>query len=130
VDVVIFENTVCVFKHEVDLFFYLFADANENELVLAEVLSALIDSLQLIFRNQCEKRTFLENFDLIVLTVDEVIDNGLIMEIDAQTIAQKVVNTESGLGASNSGEEVDALSQVFASAKDQVAEITSSLFSF
>lgn len=131
VDIIVLKNYVCVFKHEVDLFFYLFADKNENELVCAEVLSALIDALQLIFRNQLEKRTLLENFDLIVLAVDEVLESGIIMEIDPQTIHQKVVSTETGFGATTTGDgDVDALSQVFAGAKDQVAEIASSLFSF
>lgn len=130
VDIFIMDNQICVFKQEVDLFFYLYADAAENELVMSEVLSSLIDSLQLIFRSQLEKRTFLENFDLIVLTVDEAIDEGLIMEIDAQTIAQKVVSTETGLTNAIGGDEADALNQVFHSAKEQVSEIASSLFSF
>jgi hypothetical protein len=131
VDVLIQGDLVCVFKHEIDLFFYLFASAEENELVCAEVLCALLDGLQLIFRNQLEKRTFLENFDLIVLAVDEVIDDGIIMEIDPQSVAQKVASTDTGLSSSGaSGEESDALNQVFTTAKEQVSEIASSLFSF
>jgi hypothetical protein len=78
-----------------------------------------------------EKRTFLENFDLIVLAVDEVIDDGIIMEIDPQSVAQKVASTDTGLSSSGaSGEESDALNQVFTTAKEQVSEIASSLFSF
>lgn len=89
----------------------------------------MTDALQIIFKSRLQKRTFLENFDLIVLTFDEVIDDGVIMEIDANTIAQRVLTLEGGRKTGKYASE-DTLSQVLQSAKDQVNEITSSLFSF
>ncbi len=131
-DIVQVDKHTVVFQFETDLFFYILGSLNENELVLAEVLSALIDALQIIFRSQLEKRTFLENFDLIVLACDEVIDDGIIIEVDANTIAQKVLAMEGGSGArgGSKGDEGDALAQVLKSAQDQAKEIVGSLFSF
>lgn len=37
----------------------------------------------------------MENFSHIVLTVDEIIDDGIIMETEARTVAQRVEKVES-----------------------------------
>jgi hypothetical protein len=124
------DKQTVVFQFETDLFFYVVGSINENELVLAEVLSALVDALQIIFRSQLEKRTFLENFDLVALACDEVIDEGIIIEVDANTIAQKVLAMEGGVRGGSTADDGDALSQVLKSAKEQANEIVGSLFSF
>lgn len=111
---------------ETDLIVYLIADMNENELILSEVLLTITDAMNLIFRNQLEKRTFLENFDLILLIIDEAIDSGAIMEIDSLSVAKRVDRTE-GLGLT---EETDPLAQVMKNAKEQISGFTSSFFSF
>jgi coatomer subunit zeta len=75
-DVILSENYCGVVKSITDLLIYVIGDSNENELLLSEVLDAVTDSLDVLFGSQLEKRTLLENFDLLILTVDEIFEEG------------------------------------------------------
>ena len=48
----------------------------ENELILVHVLMALLEALNGALRTSPDKRTLLDNFDSLMLTVDELIDGG------------------------------------------------------
>lgn len=41
-------------------------------------------------RNITDKRTMLENYDIVSLAVDEIVDDGIILETDPATIASRV----------------------------------------
>ena len=53
-------------------------NADENELMLNSALSAFCDALQVLLRGQVERRAVLENFDLVMLCLDETIDDGYV----------------------------------------------------
>lgn len=46
--------------------------------MLSAALNALVDALQMLLRNQVEKRGVLENLDLVVLCLDETVDDGYV----------------------------------------------------
>lgn len=94
-DIAVIEGYNVVFAAEKDLLFYVFASEQTNEQVLAEVVHCILDALNQLFDGQMEKRTAMENFSHIVMTVDEVIDDGIIMETEAKTVAQRVEKVES-----------------------------------
>ena len=129
-DIIMIENYNVVFQNIQDICIYVVGAGYENELVLSEVLTGLVDGLMLLFRNQLTKRTFLENFDLIVLALDEVIEDGIIIETDSQAIAQKVAVVESGTDSAGGVEGSESLTQVFKSAGDQLRELAGSFFQF
>lgn len=41
-------------------------------------------------RSTTDKRTILENFDIVSLAIDEIADDGVILETDPATIASRV----------------------------------------
>ena len=41
-------------------------------------------------RNQVSKRTLVENLDLLLLSIDEIIDDGLILETDSNLVVGRV----------------------------------------
>ncbi|KPI34318.1 putative coatomer subunit zeta, partial [Cyphellophora attinorum] len=41
-------------------------------------------------RNSTDKRTLLENYDLLSLTIDEIVDDGIILETDPVMVASRV----------------------------------------
>lgn len=52
-------------------------------------------SLQLIshithHRNSTDKRTLIENYDLVSLAIDEIVDDGIILETDPVVVAGRV----------------------------------------
>lgn len=44
-----------------------------------------------LLRGKVEKQTILENLELILLTLDELVDDGIILEIDPLAIANRVL---------------------------------------
>lgn len=75
-DVILYDSHLALFKHSLDLIFYIIGPATENELMLAAALSAFSDALSMLLRNQVEKRSVLENLDMVLLCLDETIDDG------------------------------------------------------
>jgi len=69
---------LAVYKHSLDLIFYLIANQDENELMINTALSAFSDAVHMLLRNQVEKRAVLENLDLVLLCLDETIDEGCV----------------------------------------------------
>lgn len=48
------------------------------------VLETIYDAISILLKGSVDKRTMLDNLELILLTIDEALDHGHIMEIDAQ----------------------------------------------
>jgi len=44
----------------------------------------------LLPRNSTDKRTLIENYDLVTLAIDEICDDGIILEVDPVVIASRV----------------------------------------
>ncbi|KAL6600328.1 hypothetical protein ACP70R_045128 [Stipagrostis hirtigluma subsp. patula] len=101
-----------------DLHFFVTAGDDENELIIANVLQGFADSVGLLLRGDVEKRTALENLDLILLCIDEIIDGGIILETDAHTIAGKVA-TNAVDGSVPFSEQT--ISQALATAREHLA---------
>ncbi|VDK37934.1 unnamed protein product [Taenia asiatica] len=89
-EITLFEGTTCVHRTTSDIYFYIIGDVNENELMLMNALTCLHDSITQILRNNLEKKTLLDNLDLIYLAVDELCDEGIIMECDSSALASRV----------------------------------------
>lgn len=51
------------------------------------VCTSLTDDLH---RNSTDKRTIIENYDLVSLAIDEIVDDGIILETDPVIIASRV----------------------------------------
>ena len=67
-----------LYKHSLDLIIYVIGPQTENELMLNAALNAYIDAVSMLLRNQFEKRSVLENLDLVLLCLDETIDEGYV----------------------------------------------------
>ncbi|KZZ97150.1 vesicle coat component [Ascosphaera apis ARSEF 7405] len=88
-EVILYDNRVVVYKAESDVMLYVVGAADENEILLHQVVTSLRDSLNQLLR-AIDKRTILENYDLVSLCVDEIVDDGIILETDALLIASRV----------------------------------------
>jgi coatomer subunit zeta len=92
--------------------------ADENEILLFNVILALRDSLNILLkyvhcytalsssvgftvarillvaycfsRNSVDKRTVIENYDLVSLAIDEIVDDGIVLETDPVIVATRV----------------------------------------
>ncbi|BCS18344.1 coatomer subunit zeta [Aspergillus puulaauensis] len=89
-DVILYDNRIVVFKLESDVMLYVVGGAEENEVLLYNVVLSLRDALGILFKGATDKRTIVENYDLVALAIDELIDDGIILETDPVLIASRV----------------------------------------
>ncbi|QRV84040.1 clathrin adaptor complex small chain [Ceratobasidium sp. AG-Ba] len=89
-EIILYEGYLAVYKHSLDLIFYIICPASENELMIHNALTGFTDALSLLLRGQVEKRAILENLDLTLLALDEAIDDGIIIETEGPVIASRV----------------------------------------
>ncbi|KAI0821284.1 coatomer protein [Irpex lacteus] len=89
-EIILFDGFLSVYKHSLDLIIYIIADQTANELMLLSALVSFTDAASMLLRNQLEKRSVLENLDLVLLCLDETIDDGVIVETDSTAIASRV----------------------------------------
>lgn len=125
-DIIMFDDVVVIYKFIGDLMFYAVGHQDENEIILFNVLQCFCDSISLLLRNAVEKKTVLENLDLVLLAIDEMVDGGLILDTDAATVASRVTmrtGDDSGspmaMDMHNPG--LQSLSQAFGTVKEQLA---------
>lgn len=89
-EVMILDTSVIVYKVINDVILYVVGNTQENELILQSVLQALDETISNLLKNQVSKRTLVENLDLLLLSIDEIIDDGLILETDSNLVVGRV----------------------------------------
>ena len=97
-EIIMLDGLTCVYRSNVDLFFYVMGSSHENEvnyllivyhiqmvnswiffqLILMSVLNCFYDSVSQILRKNVEKRIVLENLDIVMLAMDEICDGGFV----------------------------------------------------
>lgn len=76
-EIQLLDNHLLLSKSSLDVHMVLVSPAEENELMVASVLSNLWEALSILLQGQpIEKRALLENLDLVTLAVDEAVDDG------------------------------------------------------
>ncbi|KAJ3268496.1 Golgi-to-ER vesicle coat component [Borealophlyctis nickersoniae] len=94
-EVILFDSHVVVYRKSGDVYLYVVGYEDENELVLGYLLSALNESLNLAL-GQVDKQTIMQNYDQVVLVLDETVDNGIILDSNPHDIISRVTKHETG----------------------------------
>jgi len=123
-EIIMFEGLTCVYKSNVDLFFYVIGSSLENELILASVLNTFYDAVSEILRKNVEKRALLDNLDAVFLAADEICDGGIVLENDSHSIVQRVAirNDDIPLGEQTMAKITAKYSQQVSAATDRVLQ--------
>lgn len=64
---------------------------DENELVLTTVVDGLVEAVSTLIRQPIERRTLFHNLELLLLAMDEMIDGGVILELDPAAVVSRVM---------------------------------------
>jgi len=123
-EIIMFDNLVSVYRNSGDVWFYVVGNQAENELVLVNALVALYDALSAALRATPDKRALVDNFDVLSLTIDELIDGGMILETDPTAIVNRVGMKGSDAAAAAGAETTfseQSFNTMFASAREQIA---------
>ncbi|CAI5755596.1 unnamed protein product [Candida verbasci] len=94
-DILIFENNLICYKQVNDIIIIFISPLSENESLVYSTLSNFNEALLILFDNSIDKLTLLEKYDLLCLCLDEIIDDGIIIEYDPATIVSRVTKPHS-----------------------------------
>lgn len=120
-EIVLFDSLVTVYKNSSDAWFFVVSRQSENELILTNVLGALTDALMTTLR-QLDKRSMLDNYESVLLTIDELIDGGMILETEASAIASRAgMKAALSEPIAQSDSHGSSFSAAFSSAKESFA---------
>lgn len=97
-----------------DIILYVLGNGAENELILQSVLQALDETVGNLLKGQVSKKTLVENLDLLLLSIDEIIDDGLVLETDSMVVVSRVCMV--GGGADGNAKDVPLSEQSFSQA--------------
>lgn len=117
-EVLLMDSEIAVFRNGSDCKFYLSGPAEENELILVGILDVIFETVSTLLRGQVDKRTMLDNLELVLLTIDESLDHGQIMEIDAMAVVSRVLMKASEASASSVMADI-SITQALGMAREQ-----------
>jgi len=90
-EVTILDGLTVVYKNGADVTFYVAGGADENELILVTMLDSLFDAVTALIKGQVDKRGLHHNLELLLLAIDEMVDGGVILEVDAHAVESRVM---------------------------------------
>ena len=93
VDIFIFDNYTIVSKISPEIAIFIGSDENTNECLLVNFYDTLEYCLFNIIENSLTKEKLLKNYDKIVVLIDELINDGLIMNVNVDNI-DKIIKLE------------------------------------
>ncbi len=95
-EILILDSFTIVYKFLTDVAVCVISVADENELMVQSVCQAVDESLNQLLKGQVAKKTLIENLDLVLLTMDEIIHEGLLLENDSNLVVSRVCMTGGG----------------------------------
>ncbi|KAH9817186.1 Longin-like domain-containing protein [Melampsora americana] len=124
-DILIIQNHLVLYRSIIDMTIYVVAQESENELMLQTLLNSFFDAISSLLRHQVEKRSVLENLDLVSLCLDEMVDDGIILETDSAAIASRVSRPKADVGGVNLADitiNEQTIMQAFSTLRDKAAQ--------
>lgn len=98
----------------------IISSPQESDLISATVLSTLDRTLSTLLERHMSERVMLNNLDMIGLAVDELTDQGLVIETDPTEIIRKInIRSDSVSDHLNMDSMEHTLSSALSLAKDQ-----------
>ncbi|KAJ3442136.1 coat protein (coatomer) zeta [Anaeramoeba flamelloides] len=94
VDVILQDNLITVTKTLPEFRIFVSGNEDENEMILFSVLNTIYETLLLVFKAQFQLSILMENLDFIMLTIDEVVDRGIILELDSEIVVNRALIRE------------------------------------
>ena len=88
-EIIMLDGLTILYKSSVDLFFYVMGSSYENELLLMSALDVLFDSLNIILKKEFEKKALMEHLDMVMMAVDEICDQGILLEHDPEVFFEQ-----------------------------------------
>ena len=109
-DIMNVDDYVAIFRCYTDMTIYVLGDGrHDNEMILASVLDTIHKCFDSIFKHNIERKSLINNMTGVILVIDELIDQGIIMQLDSNIILKRIgsrggdFSTEGGAPGQGSG---------------------------
>ncbi|XP_077315874.1 coatomer subunit zeta-2 isoform X1 [Lithobates pipiens] len=89
-EVILVNGVTVLCQHLSDIICYIIGGPDENELLLLSALTCICESLCHMLRKNVDRSSVLENLDAVYLILDEIIDQGVILESESQQVIQRL----------------------------------------
>jgi hypothetical protein len=89
-DIVLLDGRVVVFRSAGDALVYVLGTPGASEVSLDALLDCLLESLALSLRHAPDVASLLARLDVLLLTLDEAVDGGVVLELDPEALAARV----------------------------------------
>jgi hypothetical protein len=90
-DVLLLENgKITLYRRLGDMVVFLVFSGDENEIMMYQVLECFVECLQESLPVSSDKRSLLDNYDVVCLIADEMIDQGIVLEMDTSELLSRV----------------------------------------
>jgi len=90
-DILMFDGHIAVFRAGRDVYMFVTGDQDENEIILVEVLNALYNTFAATLPGgNIDRHGMLDKLDTVLLVLDELVDGGVILEIESSAIVNRV----------------------------------------
>ena len=73
-----------------DISIFVVGTDDDNELVISEVLDTLHECFDDAFSHVIDRESLTNNMSAVILIIDELIDGGIIMSLDSETILGRI----------------------------------------
>ncbi len=84
---------VCKINKEIAMF--IGAHEDDNECIVANILDIFEECLENITKHNLSKKSIMENYQHLALLIDEMIDEGIVINTDSENLESKVYLRES-----------------------------------
>lgn len=90
-EILVIDGLLVVHKFLLDYHLYVISNRSENPMVLDSVMSCVADVLSSLMSKNTERHSIRNRLAHIIIALDEISDNGLILEMDSNLILQRVL---------------------------------------
>ena len=114
-DIMTVENYIAIFRVYTDMSIYVLGTKDDNELVLSQVLEVIHECFDKLFKHSIERKSLMSNMTAVILVIDELIDSGIVMTTDYNTILKRINIKPVASSSSASGTPADSQADAAAS---------------
>ena len=102
---------VCKINKEIAIF--LGAHEEDNECIVSNILDIFEECLENITKSNLSKKSVLENYQQLALLIDEMIDEGIVINTDSESLENKVYLRENKASNETGGGYFKSVSAIF-----------------
>mmetsp|Transcript_322 Transcript_322/g.309 ORF Transcript_322/g.309 Transcript_322/m.309 type:complete len:187 (+) Transcript_322:3-563(+) len=103
IDIFNLNEYVLISKINKEVAFFIGAHESDNESIISNFFEVLLETLENVCNKNVNRKGILDNYQNVVTLVDEMIDNGIIINTDGENLEDKVFMKEKDEGKSYFG---------------------------